>query len=95
MATRVYEDEAIQACQKILRCLDVRMLDRNLIVPTCLGMPTLIHPARHFMQLYYNPDIQGRYASQLPSDGQGFLQLRGDIRVSIVPRDFRVLPADV
>ena len=34
--TRVYEDEARQACQKILRCLDVRVLDRDLVVPTCL-----------------------------------------------------------
>ena len=33
---RVYEDEARQACQKILCCLDVRVLDSDLIVPTCL-----------------------------------------------------------
>ena len=92
---RVYEDEARQVCQKILQCLDVRVLDGNLIVPTCLRMPTLILPTGHFMQLYYNPDIQGRYASQFPSDGRGFLQSRGDIRESIIPRGFRVLPADV
>ena len=75
----VYEDEAWQACQKILRCLDVRVLDGDLIVPTCLPTPTLILPTGHFMQLYYNPDAQGRYASQFPSGGQGFLQPRGDI----------------
>ena len=57
--TCVYEDEARQACQKILRCLDVRVLDRDLIVPTCLRMPTPILPTGHFMQLYYNPDAQG------------------------------------
>ena len=34
--TRVYEDEARQACQKILRCLDIRVLDGDLVVPTCL-----------------------------------------------------------
>ena len=34
--TRVYEDKAWQACWKILRCLDVRVLDGDLIVPTCL-----------------------------------------------------------
>ena len=33
---RVYEDEAWQACQKILQCLDARVLDGDLIVPTCL-----------------------------------------------------------
>ena len=32
----LYEDEAQQACQKILRCLDMRVLDGDLIVPTCL-----------------------------------------------------------
>ena len=47
------------------------------------------------MQLYYNPDIQGWYASQFPSSGRGFLQPRGDICESIVPRGFRALPTDV
>ena len=56
---RVYEDEARQACQKILRCLDVRVLDGDIIVPTCLRTPTLILPTGRFMQLYYNPDAQG------------------------------------
>ena len=47
------------------------------------------------MQLYYNPDAQGRYASQFPSGGQGFLQPRGDIRQSTIPRQFRALPDDI
>ena len=76
---RVYEDEAWQACQKILCCLDVRVLEDDLVVPTCLRMPTLILPTGRFMQLYYNLDAQRRYASQFPSGGQGFLQPRGDI----------------
>ena len=58
-------------------------------------MPTLILLTGHFMQLYYNPDTQGRYASQFPSGGQGFLQPRGDIRQSIIPRGFRALPDDI
>ena len=45
--------------------------------------------------MYYNPDAQGQYASQFPTRGQGFLQPRGDIRTSIMPRNFQVLPADV
>ena len=94
-AGHVYKDEARQACQKILRCMDVRLLDGDLVVPTCLRMPTLIHPTRHFIQMYYNLDAQGHYASQFPSRGQGFQQLRGDIRASIVPRDFRALPTEV
>ena len=32
----VYEDKARQACQKILRCLDMRVLDGDLVVPTWL-----------------------------------------------------------
>ena len=64
-------------------------------MPTCLQTPTLILPARRFMKMYYNPEAQGQYASQFPTGGQGFLQPQGDIRTSIVPRDFRVLPADV
>ena len=93
--TPVYKDEARQVCQKILRCLDVRVLDGDLVVLTCLRTPTLILPMGHFMQLYYNPDIQGWYASQFPSGGRGFLQPRGDICESIVPRGLRALPTNV
>ena len=81
--------------RQTLRCLDMRVLDGDLIMPTCLRMPTLILPPRHFIQMYYDLDIQGCYASQFPSGGQDFLQPRGDIRASIVPRDFRALPVDV
>ena len=92
---RVHKDKAKQVCQKILRCLDMRVMDGNLIVPTCLRTPTLILPARRFVQLYYDPEAQGQYASDFPTRGQGFLQPRGDIRTSIVPRNFRILPDDV
>ena len=92
---RVHKDEAQQVCQKILRCLDMRVMDGDLIMPTCLRMPMLILPARRFVQLYYDPEAQGQYASDFPTRGQGFLQPRGDIRTSIVPRNFRILPDDV
>ena len=92
---RVHEDEAQQVCQKILRCLDMRVMDGDLVVPTCLRTPTLIFLAGRFVQLYYDPDAQGQYTSHFPTRGQGFLQPRGDIRMSIVPRNFRILPADV
>ena len=91
----MYDDEAQQVCQKILRCLDMRVMDGDLIMPTCLWTPTLILPTGHFIQMYYDLDAQGQYASHFPTGGQGFLQPRGDIRASIVPRDFRVLPANV
>ena len=71
------------------------MLDSDLIIPTCLQTPTLIFPTGPFIQLYYNPDAQGYYTSLFPSSSQGFLQPRGDIRESIIPRGFRVLPTDI
>ena len=95
MMARVHEDKAQQVCQKILRCLDMRVMDGDLIVLTCLRTPMLILPARRFVQLYYDPDAQGQYASDFPTRGQGFLQPRGDIRTSIIPRNFRILPDDV
>ena len=70
-------------------------MNGDLVVPTCLRMPTLILPAGCFVQLYYDPDAQGQYASHFLTGGQGFLQPRGDIRTSIIPRNFRILPADV
>ena len=95
MTLHIYQDEARQMCQKILGCLDMRVLDANIIVPTCLHMPMLILPYRCFLHLYYNPDNQGRYATRFPSGGQGFLQPRGDIKASIIPKNFRMLPADM
>ena len=73
----------------------MRVMDGNLIVPTWLRTPMLILSARHFVQLYYDPEAQGQYASDFPTRGQGFLEPRGDIRTSIVPRNFRILPDDV
>ena len=72
--THVYEDKMTQVHQKILRCLDMRVMDGDLIVPTCLRMPTLILPTGRFMQMYYDPDTQGQYASQFLASGQGFMQ---------------------
>ena len=36
----VYDDEAKQVCQKILRCLDMRVMDSDLVILTCLWTPT-------------------------------------------------------
>ena len=81
--------------KRFFRCLDMRVMDGDLVVLTCLKTPTLILPTGCFVQLYYDADAQGQYASHLPAGGQGFLQPRGDIRTSIIPRNFRILPADV
>ena len=92
---QVHEDEAQQVCQKILRYLDMRVMDGDLIVPACLGTPMLILPARRFVRLCCDPEARGQCASDFPAGGRGFLQPRGDIGTSIVPGNFRMLPDDV
>ena len=74
MTANVYKDEARQVRQKILRCLDMRVMDADLVESTCLRRPTLILPAGRFVKMYYDPDAQGQYASQFPIGGQGFMQ---------------------
>ena len=67
VTTCVYEDEAKQVHQKILRYLDMRVMDGDLVVLTCLWMPTLILPASCFAVMYYDPDTLGQYASHFPT----------------------------
>ena len=93
--TLVYKDKAKQVHQKILRYLNMRVMDGDLVVLTCLRTPTLILATSCFAVMYYDPDAQGQYTSQFPTRGQGFMQPRGDIRTSIMTRNFCVLPADV
>ena len=66
---QVHKDEAQKVCQKILRCLDMRVMDGDLIVPTCLRTPMLILLARRSVQLYYDLDAQGQYTSDFPTRG--------------------------
>ena len=54
----VYVDEVQQVLQKILGCLDMRVLDRDLIIPMCLHMLTLILPPKQFRELYFDADCQ-------------------------------------
>ena len=58
----IYKDKAKQVCQKILRYLDMRVMDGDLVVLTCLWTATLILPAGRFAVMYYDPDAQGQYA---------------------------------
>ena len=74
MTAHIYKDEAKQVRQNILRYLDIRVMDGDLIVPTCLRTPTLILPAGCFAVMYYDPDTQGQYTFQFPTGGQGFMQ---------------------
>ena len=58
---RIYEEEAKQVCQKILRYLNMRVMDGDLVVLTCLWTPTLILPTGRFVVMYYDSDFQGQY----------------------------------
>ena len=65
----------------MIRDLDLD-LDWNLSLSSCNGN------SFYAVQMYYNPDAQGHYASQFPSGGQGFLynvaiRFRVQIRVHI------------
>ena len=93
---RVHDEEATQVRQKILQCLDMRVLDRDLVVPTCLRNAYLDPPP--LVASCSCTSTRTDKGSTLPSfrrTAKGFLQPRGDIRTSIVPRDFCQLPVDV
>ena len=45
------------------------------------------------MRRYHNPDYQGLFAHKYPEDGYGFVQPRGNLFHSIVPLNYRLLPA--
>ena len=71
MTTRVYKDEVRQVCQKILRCLDMRVLDGNIVVPTCLHRPTQILPHKRFLKLYFGPRQSRLLCLQVTKWGPG------------------------
>ena len=89
---RVYNDEAKQVCQKILRCLDMRVMDGDLIVLTCLQTPTLILPTGSFVQMYYDPDAQGQYASQFPIEAKASCNLRETLGCPLCQGTFECFP---
>ena len=62
-------------------------------MPTSLRMPTLILLPVECMRWYHKPCLQGLFTHKYPDNGFGFVQPRGDLGLSIVPLDFRQLPA--
>ena len=69
MAAQVYEDEKQQVLQKILGCLDMRVLDGNFIVPMCLHTPTLILPPMWFRELYFNANVKVGMSLSFQAEG--------------------------
>ena len=47
------------------------------------------------MRRYHDPELQGAFPTQFPIKGFGFVQPRNDLHQSIIPPNFRELPARV
>ena len=84
----VYKQERWELIRKILSYKDCCKVNCNIVVPTCLRMPTLILPPVECMRQYHDPCLHGLFAHKYPDNGFGFVQLRGCLSFSIVPPDF-------
>ena len=89
----VYKQERWELIRKILGYKDCCKVYCNIIMHTCLRMPTLILLPAECMRWYHKPCLQDLFTHKYPNNGFGFVQPRGDLRLSIVPLDFRWLPA--
>ena len=56
---KVYLQEMYLVIQKTLGYLGLRMLDGNIVILTCLCMPTLVPPPSLFQKCYLDPLKQG------------------------------------
>ena len=77
---------------RIRSYVDNRTIECNIIVPTCLHTPVLILDPKECMRRYHHPTLQGAFPTDFPINGFGFVQLRNDLRRSIIPPNFRELP---
>ena len=69
-----------------------RTIECNIVMPTCLRTPVLILDPKECMRRYHHPTLQGAFPTNFPINGFGFVQLRNDLRRSIIPPNFRELP---
>ena len=88
----VYRQERMELLRKILSYKDCQKMDCGIVVPTYLRMPTLVLPSSECMRRYHSPHLQGLFAHKYLENGFGYVQLRGDLRDSIVLPDFQRLP---
>ena len=93
--TELYLQERGELLNKIDGFLQNRIMECGIIVPTCLRTPVLILEPKERMRRYHKPELQGAFPTQFPIKGFGFVQPRNDLRQSIIPPDFRELPARV
>ena len=93
--TELYLKERGELLNKIDSYLQNRKMECGIVVPTCLRTPVLILDPRECMRRYHKPELQGSFPTKFPIEGFGFVQPRNDLRRSIIPPNFRELPARV
>ena len=91
----LYLQERGELLNKIDGYLQNQIMECGIVVPTCLRTPVLILEPRECMRRYHKPELQGAFPTQFPVKGFGFVQPCNDLRRSIIPPDFRELPARV
>ena len=91
----LYLQERGELLKKIDGYLENCKIECDIVVPTCLHTPVLILEPRECMCRYHDPELQGSFPTQFPIKGFGFVQPRNDLRRSIIPPNFRELPATV
>ena len=91
----LYRKERGELLNKIDSYLQNRKMKCGIVVPTCLCTPVLILDPRECMRRYHKPELQGAFPTKFPVEGFGFVQPRNDLRRSIIPPNFRELPARV
>ena len=91
----LYHKETGELLNKIDGFLQNRIMECGIVVPTCLRTPVLILDPRECMRRYHKPELQGAFPTKFPIEGFGYVQPRNDLRRSIIPPNFRELPARV
>ena len=92
---KLYHKERGELLNKIDGFLQNRIMECGIVVPTCLRTLVLILDSRESMRRYHKPELQGAFPTQFPVEGFGFVQPRNDLCRSIIPPNFRELPARV
>ena len=91
----LYLQERGELLKRIDGYLENRKIECGIVVPTCLRTPVLILEPRECMHRYHDPELQGAFPTQFLIKGFGFVQPCNDLRRSIIPPNFRELPARV
>ena len=82
---KLYLWERGELLNKIDSYLQNRIMECHIVVPTCLRTPVLNLDPKECMRHYHDLNLQGAFPTQFPVKGFGFVQLRNNLRRSIIP----------